>query len=705
MTESDEFKSAGNGVDLNESPTADFINLDDLLRIVRRRRWTFLGIIGLGVVLLSLMVSAQSPSYRASTTIVVKPPVNPDVAITAAAAPMAATDEMRVATVLEVMRSRGVAEKLATSHSDGISFVNEAPIDVSDVWRNAVKRLNGRWFSSNANSSANADGQKRASDLQRETNAATKMVSVSRNGGSRLINISARAQSREAAAAIANAVPNAYLDIRRHQRERTISEQIGYLRGEYNTTGTELYEAELAVAQYMRDNNLLVPQATSAIEDRIAAVEAALANARNQSATRRLTQLQDEEDELEQKLASLSLVYGIGYPEIIESNRKIVEVREKIEREEEVVKLTMRARRGDLDASAAALSSELRAIRGEHFEALEAGAGLRELELTVSAKSAAFSSVAERLQQAEDALRLIDADIEVFAEASPALASTDYGNMRFLAIGLFGVVMLAGVGALTSEALDNAVRTRGQVKRTMGVHTAGMIPDAGWRRMIGQSIGEMISRKPRDNFSIAIRNLFLEIMSEQSEARPRMVVMCPLSSSSKDTDVIAEGVAHVAEEFDCTARILKLAGKTNLDEGDFPLKRIEQNLEWDRLQEAKQNGFGIMPSSLTVRSDAAGMLVPTRGGGGQKFSEAVQGADLVIIETPSLFESRDAKALAGYVNSVLLMVEWGKTRPSALKAARNIFADVSNVSVVMTRVNYSAHARRGYGDEIEFLHS
>jgi hypothetical protein len=217
-----------------------------------------------------------------------------------------------------------------------------------------------------------------------------------------------------------------------------------------------------------------------------------------------------------------------------------------------------------------------------------------------------------------------------------------------------------------------------------------------------QDVEKFLSKKQSNRFSLSIRNLFLEIMSKHWEGHPRLVVISTLCNS-KDAGIVAAALSHVAKEFECDARVLKLGEPSGDDSGTQHVELVHTGLQWGRGNGngAEKNEKSALPTSLVVKNEVTDPDVADAKTD-HEFNTLVNGADLVIIETPSIFETRDAKALAAYASDVLLVVEWGKTPPSALKAARDIFRDQTNLAAVITRVNWRAHARRNYGDEIEF---
>jgi Mrp family chromosome partitioning ATPase len=75
--------------------------------------------------------------------------------------------------------------------------------------------------------------------------------------------------------------------------------------------------------------------------------------------------------------------------------------------------------------------------------------------------------------------------------------------------------------------------------------------------------------------------------------------------------------------------------------------------------------------------------------------------DLVVINAPAVLAVRDATTLSGIADSTLMVVHWGKTTVEQLRAAMKLL-HTPVAGAVFNQVDYAEHARRGYGDAVQF---
>jgi Mrp family chromosome partitioning ATPase len=75
--------------------------------------------------------------------------------------------------------------------------------------------------------------------------------------------------------------------------------------------------------------------------------------------------------------------------------------------------------------------------------------------------------------------------------------------------------------------------------------------------------------------------------------------------------------------------------------------------------------------------------------------------DLVVINAPAILAVRDATTLSGIADSTLMVVHWGKTTIEQLRAAMKLL-HTPVAGAVFNQVDYAEHARRGYGDAVQF---
>ncbi len=72
----------------------------------------------------------------------------------------------------------------------------------------------------------------------------------------------------------------------------------------------------------------------------------------------------------------------------------------------------------------------------------------------------------------------------------------------------------------------------------------------------------------------------------------------------------------------------------------------------------------------------------------------------IVLNTAPLLPVRDAKVLAQYADDVLMVVQWAKTPPDALRTATRMLGD-KLTAALLNRVDYKKHASLAYGDAIQ----
>jgi Mrp family chromosome partitioning ATPase len=174
-----------------------------------------------------------------------------------------------------------------------------------------------------------------------------------------------------------------------------------------------------------------------------------------------------------------------------------------------------------------------------------------------------------------------------------------------------------------------------------------------------------------------MRNLYIELVSQKAGSDQHVVVVTsPLRREGKTT--VARGLAATATAHDCLAVVIELDHRKPALAFTFKDRLVSLNID----EAVSVENLPVNPGTLISSPRFPHLLNELR----QRF-------DMIIFDVSPILEVRDAK---------LLVAEWGKTPPDALRAACEVLGD-DVTGVVLNRVNYKDHARRGYGDEIQYL--
>ena len=665
------------------APDDNGAGLNDLLRVLRRRSTLFMASFLLLSVLTGAYALLKPVKYTANAVVMVEPKVSDDVFSGMADQRLSAAEEIRISTVVEVMKSRNLAEKIALALADDIGEEARTEATFIDSARSSAKSL----FQSvlgggDRNAAFISDDDRR---FKEATDRVLNDIKVRRVSKSRIIEIAASARSPEDSVRKANAQIEIYIDTMRRERHQTRKKRVENLEGLVEEARRELLNADLNVAKYMRENNLISASQDATVLNRIARLESALTEATTESISRKLNRLMQEEAEIEDRLAKLSVIYGPGYPEIVDLREQLFAKELEISTERQRVLTRTRNARAQIDESAAGLQNEIRSVRRQHFAALEANAGLKELEREAQARLSQSNSLSEQLQRAKTALYQHRDDIKLMAKPVVPATPANSGTIGLLAIGSVGSLFLSALLAFAVEAVDTNVRSSEHVRALMGAPTLSMIPRAPGRKVQADNIREYLADNTQSDFTEAVRNLYLELISSGVSHTPRIVVVTSVLPDEGKT-IVANGLSAMAGFFDQRAITIDLDNEARgratvapqLEAGDLP---------------TDESGTALYPMegprAVSLR-DLPGQLEDLR-----------ERWDIIIVEAPPILKSRDAKVLASYADDVLVVMEWAKTPAGAVKAAREVFSGI-DVGVILNRVNLMAHARLAYGDSVQY---
>lgn len=706
-------RNFGFDTDVSAQPAAgygdDRIGLSELFSIIRRRQATFTAAILLTISAVVAFVLTAPPVYKARAVVMVPSMIQYDDPVSA---PTRATseDEIRINTTVELLKSPRVIEELARVLSQELGHLEDAPKSHSAA--NSDTRIGAQPAASSGDQSIAGLGDARSLDeLSKSMTAADNKISlftitkiqdqteIRRVSGSRLIEIFVTARTPDLATKMANGLPEIYSDMRREDYKRDRRRKIDKLEEQIADAEERVYAANVAVAKFMRENNLLGPQAAQTFQNRVSALEMTIANTQAETASRRLNELLGEQKALQSRLAELQVTYGPGYPEVVGAQQQLIDIGLRIEEERQLSAAGSSARRAEFDAAAAALAGEVRSIRRKQFDDMESNARLAELERDAQASADVLDVLLGRLSRVKNEGFADLAGVEFVTRAIDPIDSNIQENVKRIVVGMLGALFVALLAAMAAEGLDNKVRSADHVRAFLRAPTLAMVPRVNSRRVAPAAMQSYIEKNPESDFSESIRNLYLELMAQKSGLKQRVVVITSVKAGDGKT-TIANGLAAVAEAFDVPAKVIEFDRHFQYGPPDMKSGvEVDATAQPAEMSSSKQV-TPIQPAVIRPIEDSAWRgesqpLLP------RQLIDMTDRWSLIIVEAPPILKSRDAKALAANATDVLIVMEWGNVTPGALKAIRKAFGRVE-IGAVINRVNMKAHARRGYGDTIDY---
>jgi Mrp family chromosome partitioning ATPase len=297
---------------------------------------------------------------------------------------------------------------------------------------------------------------------------------------------------------------------------------------------------------------------------------------------------------------------------------------------------------------------------------------------------------------------------------------------------MIGAGILAMMLAFTIDFLDDRLRTVAQIRKYFGLPVFGMLP----------KLEEGISTKMRESPVFADQqSLFAEVArSTYAEVRALMplnqsqsvLVTSPLPGDGKsvvaltiaaaavamgkratilDLDLRRSGILQaIQEDMDAPELMDVVRGEVNLhgliappdaERGEDESEETGMDLVVESDTEEMLSRFMLLSASQPVAEPAA-VLSSTRFR--RLVLELKSRFDLVVVNAPAVLAVRDARSMCDYTDDTLLVAKWGDTTIEQFRATLEMLGSGNVAGCVYNQVDYAEHARRKYGDSIQFYH-
>jgi polysaccharide chain length determinant protein (PEP-CTERM system associated) len=576
-------------------------------------------------------------------------------------------------------------------------------------------------------------------------------LKVQRTRNTDLILIQAEGPTPEAAAVNTNAIGRAFIDwhleARRSQARagrEFIEERLATLTGELRAAEDALTRFKVAGGQVsLSEQTTLVLEKLADFEaQRRAAeaerqgVEASLRRVRTELARQAptvsssflqgedpvATQLRADLAKLEVELVGLRKQFTDRHPQVIATKARIEEVKGRLRQQAaqtllsrqitlnplhqnlaaQVIKLevdrqALQARESALAAAAGAYAEDLKTLPPKEVE-------LARLTRDVKVAEETYLLLSQKLQEARIAEASIVGNLQIVDRAVPPATPVRPRPVRNT---LFGTLLgfMVGVGAAyLLEALDTTFKTPEEAAHALGLPLLGAVPlwrvARDGRRKETAPLPLATSEHPRSAFAEAFRHLRTSLLY-LSPDRPLRSVLVTSPGGGEGKGTVAANLAIALTQIGKKVWLLEAdLRKTGLawvfqPQGTFGLTDLlVDGLPAERAvcRTAVEN-LWFLPGG-TVPPNPAELL------GSQRMravlGQALEGADVVLVDAPPVLPVTDAAVLAPAVDGVILVIKLGRTPRAAARRARQQLEAVG-ARVVGVVANGVPMGRRGYG--------
>lgn len=639
---------------------------------------------------------------------------------------------------VEILKS----ERIALAVVDQLNLVNDSTFWVREGWlftwaQQAIGRA-VRNLGSVAQDSAGPDDRQR--DAKRWA-AAYRLLSntvIARIGKTYVITVSYTATNADQAARITNAYVAAYLADQIEAKGEVTQRANAWLLARLDDLRRQAVDSDLAVQQFRAANNLIAVGGQLVSDLQLAELNSQLVVARGEAArtgarldrtravieTNRVealvgealgnttvNELQARYLEASKREAEIIARFGPGHERALQYQSEKAEVQRQILAELARVAESYESDYQIAKARLEALSQSVDKLIGVAAGANNKLVQLRELERTADTYKTLYESFLQRYQQTVQQQSFPMSDARVI---TPAPLPTQPSHPKAIPIlflsALLGALAGGAYGALR-EYWDRSFRTGAQVWDELGLKCLGELPIIGRpdrarkidpeAREVSGTEKDAVERThhvldaPQSKFADTMRAVAASADCFCSGHRAKVIGILSAASQEGRTLVAANLAASLADDGSATLLI----------DGDFKnpvlttllvpnatvglLEILADEQPWRRvLRHGRQPGLTILPT--VFRPDLVhSRRLTVNGRFEEVLREASESYEYIVVDLPPLAMASEAKVLAGKVDGVLLVVEWGRTSREFVKQtlADSDGAGIRCIGVVLNRVD------------------
>ena len=745
----------------NRDEDLPVLGLKDVFRVMRTRKLTIISTAVVVIAAVSVLISQLTPLYRATAYVMIDPKQS-NVTDTNAVIGGLPTDSASIENQVQILRSRSLAGVVADKLTlIGATDILNPPLPerptlaerldpaqwLGPDWFGAplFKAEQWQWLSwdslkATALGSVGMDTPPVAEAIPADPPDPRNMLidrllgslSVSAQGRSTAIAVTFQSEVPESAALIANTFAAAYVEDQVTVKSEVTQNASQWLAERLGQLSAQTQSSERMVELYKAEKNLTdtsspgTAPGTTIVQQQLSALNLQLISAQSDLAQQEakynqvmamkesgrsadvsqvvssplISQLRQQEVELFRQEAELSTKYGPLHPRIqdLQSQKENLsgKIDEEVRRIVETVQSDVnvaRARVRSLQASVADLADR---SQTENLARVK----LSELSSAAASNRAVFEAFLNRFKEIEGSDALQAPDARVISQATLPKSPSFPNKMMFYGGAVPGGLVLGLLLAMVLESLGRGFRTQEQVERILSLPVLAALPEVTGSSRTRRRAADRVVNKPMSSFAEAVRGLQLGLVLS---GKPPKVVVVTSSVPSEGKTTVAMSLARLAARsyqrvilVDADLRQPSVVKAMNIAHPKFGIAEaltgtpVEECLFKDPLSDAL-----VLPARrLSNPSDVLGSA---------KLANLIErlsaNCDLLVIDSPPLLATNDARILAQFADAVLFVVRWERTsRDAALHALRSLTDAMAPVAgVVFSRADWEQFHYYNYG--------
>ncbi|MGI9452285.1 MAG: GumC family protein, partial [Geminicoccaceae bacterium] len=407
------------------------------------------------------------------------------------------------------------------------------------------------------------DGQELATRLAPELRKYKKKLSVEALGRSRIIQVSFAHEDPKLAAAGANALADAYVELRREEQLAVGNDAVQWMVEQAASLREKSSSADQAVENFRRDSGLLQSGGTRLIEQKISETAAQLTTAELESIALKsrvasienalgrnnpfaVSEIADAESvrELrtqitvfEAELADLEATFGRNHPQLLAKNEQISLTRRSLNSEISNIVASFRNQATGAEQRVSALRQVLREQEQALADANLRGVELRDLEKEARIGNEVLEGFLGRLQEvaAREDARVQPVDLRVVSRAQIPNKPSGLPKSVLGIVCLIGGFLVSGSAAMLREASRRVVREPEDLEAIAPNSKVSIIPRREGKRGEDENLHHLVTASPYAHFSASVRNAYRQTIATLPEEQHTVMLTSAQPGDGKTT--------------------------------------------------------------------------------------------------------------------------------------------------------------------------
>ena len=501
-----------------------------------------------------------------------------------------------------------------------------------------------------------------------------KNLAVASEGKSRVISIAYKAENPYEAARIVNTHTQQYVDFQiRGKKEKIglinewITKQVAALREDSQKKAAAIQEfrkesgivlgknSQDLIEQQIADlTEQLVPVETQKLNLQAKADAASKGSGNEVVDSALIASLKGQVSIAKQDLQSLSATYGPSHPQVMEAQQRVKQASADLSRETGTIRNSVKVELEAATKQEEMIRARLEELNKQADDLREQAVSLESLQAEETANRTLLENFLTRAEELKSQLSYDSGDVRIVSLAeTPTQPVGTSKTILFILAGIFAVVFAVGM-VLLLELVDRGIEDEEDVKKVLNLRLLGTLPK------VRNPLAE-ISGNKRSDYLEELKRIYLALAQKKG---PQSILLTASRSGEGKTTVsitLARYLASIGTKVilvDANTTSPTIADLAGVDNGPGFAELMAGSADLTKAIHRDDIGLAVIPSGN--QGGYAVDLLSSKAAFERMIATLKTQYEFIVVDCAPVLNTTDAEIIAGYVDHVILVIEWAK---------------------------------------------